>query len=151
MITVKLQGARELAFDLNGMSRKLATKVMPEIVFKAGFEVEGKVRDNLQGRILNVRSGHLYRSIKTRLHGKGRKAGATVGPMKVGWYLRVHEFGAIIRARNKPYLKFNIPGVGWRSAKQVRIPAREPMAKSFKQSLRKIDRIIEAVVDRAIK
>lgn len=151
MITVKLQGARELAFDLNGMSRKLATKAMPEIVAKAGFEVEGRVRDNLSGRILKVRSGHLHHSIHTVLHGKGRKAGATVGPRKIGWYLRVHEFGAIIRAKNKPYLRFNIPGVGWRSAKQVRIPARAPMAKSFKQSLRKIDRIIDAVVKRAIK
>lgn len=149
MITVKLQGARELAFDLNGMSRKLATKVMPEIVWKAAFEIEGKVKDNLQGRILKVRSGHLYRSIKTRLHGKGRKAGATVGTKVL--YAPVHEFGALIRAKRVPYLRFKIPGVGWRSAKQVRIPARAPFAKSFKQSLRKIDRIIEAVVGRAIK
>lgn len=149
MITVKLQGARELTFDLNGMSRKLATKVMPEIVAKAGFEVEGKVRDNLHGRILKPRSGHLFRSIKTVLHGKDRKAGATVGTSVI--YAAVHEFGALIRAKRVPYLKFNIPGVGWRSAKQVRIPARAPFAKSFKQSLRKIDRIIEAVVGRAIK
>ncbi len=150
MITVKLQGARELAFDLNGMSRKLATKAMPEIVAKAGFEVEGRVKENLSGRILKVRSGHFHRAIHTILHDKGRKAGATITPGKL-IYAPVHEFGALIRPKRVPYLKFKIPGVGWRSAKQVRIPARAPFAKSFKQSLRKIDRIAEAVVERAIK
>ncbi len=150
MITVKLTGARELTFDLNGMSRKLANRVMPEIVAKAGFEVEGRVKENLSGRILKVRSGHFHRAIHTVLHGSRGKAGATITPGRLV-YAPVHEFGALIRPKRVPYLKFNIPGIGWRSAKQVRIPARAPFAKSFKQSLRKIDRIAEAVVDRAIK
>ena len=150
MITVKLQGARELAFDLKGISRKLATQAMPEIVAKAGFVVEGRVKENISGRILKVRSGHFHRAIHTILHGKGRVAGATVTPGRLV-YAPVHEFGAIIRAKRAKYLKFKIPGVGWRQVRQVRIPARAPFAKSFKQSLRKIDRIAEAVVERAIK
>lgn len=149
MITVKLKGARELAFDMKKAGFFLARKAMPEIVAKAGFEVEGRVKKAITGKILKVRSGHLRRSVHTVLHGKGRKAGATVGTSVI--YAAVHEFGATIRAKRAKYLRFKIPGIGFRSVKQVRIPARQPFARTFQKSLRKIDRIIEAVIERAIK
>lgn len=48
--------------------------------------------------------------------------GATVGnPMR---YVAAHQFGAVIRPKSGPVLRFNIPGVGWRSVKSVTIPAR---------------------------
>lgn len=152
MITVKLEGARKLVFDLNGMERKLANKVMPEIVSKAAFKIEENVKEAVSGKILKTghfRGGTFRKSIHTLLHGNKRKAGASVGTNLI--YAPVHEFGAIIRAKRVKYLKFFIPGVGWRQKKQVTIPARKPFAKSFKKSLPFIDRMISAVVDRAIK
>lgn len=149
MVTVKLQGDRELKFALNRMTRKLANEVMPEIVAKAAFRIEENVSEAVSGKILKSRSGHLRRSIHTVRYGSKRNAGATIGTSVI--YAPVHEFGAIIRAKKAKYLKFKIPGVGWRSVKQVKIPARQPFAKSFKESLPFIDRMISAVVGRAVK
>ena len=65
-------------------------------------------------------------------------------------YLPVHELGMVIKPRKAKALRFNIPGVGWRTAKSVRIPARKPMQRSFIESLRPIDRVIDQVITRAI-
>ena len=65
-------------------------------------------------------------------------------------YAPVHEFGATIRAKRAKYLKFNIPGVGWRQKKEVTIPERAPFAKSFEKSLPEIDKTIEAVLERLL-
>lgn len=66
---------------------------------------------------LSVRSGRLLRSIRTYLRGNELSLGSV-------FYGRVQNQGALIRAKQAPYLVFNIPGVGWRRAKSVRIPAR---------------------------
>lgn len=39
-------------------------------------------------------------------------------------YAATHQFGATIRARTKKGLRFKIPGVGWRTAREVTIPPR---------------------------
>lgn len=39
-------------------------------------------------------------------------------------YAAVHQMGATIRAKGGGKLTFNIPGIGWRSAESVTIPAR---------------------------
>lgn len=39
-------------------------------------------------------------------------------------YARIHERGGVIRAKAAEYLKFIVPGVGWRQVKQVTMPAR---------------------------
>jgi len=36
-------------------------------------------------------------------------------------YARIHEVGGVIKPRRAQYLRFFIPGVGWRRAKSVRI------------------------------
>lgn len=39
-------------------------------------------------------------------------------------YAAIHQSGGVIRAKNKPYLVFKVPGGGLRRVKQVTIPAR---------------------------
>jgi phage gpG-like protein len=39
-------------------------------------------------------------------------------------YAAIHQFGGVIKPKKGDYLKVNIPGVGWRSLKQVVIPPR---------------------------
>lgn len=39
-------------------------------------------------------------------------------------YAAIHQFGGVIRPKNKPYLTFKVPGGGFRRVKQVTIPAR---------------------------
>lgn len=49
--------------------------------------------------------------------------GPTVRTSK--WYAAVHQTGMKIRAVNKPFLRFRMPGGGWASAKEVTIPRRQ--------------------------
>lgn len=39
-------------------------------------------------------------------------------------YAAIHQFGGVIRAKNKPYLVFKVPGGRLRRVKQVTMPAR---------------------------
>lgn len=155
---VRFEGERALQVDLSRWSKALQTKMMPDIVNSIATKIERKIVDNLSGKILKVgggvrrikgtRGGRLSQSIFIKKSGKGRKAGATIGSRVI--YAAVHEFGATIRAKRAKYLKFFIPGVGWRQKKQVVIPARRPFLKSFQQSIKFFDPIIKAVLDRHI-
>lgn len=40
-------------------------------------------------------------------------------------YAAIQALGGTIKAKNKPFLRFIIPGVGWVSKKEVTIPARD--------------------------
>lgn len=53
------------------------------------------------------------------------KKSATIGTNLK--YARIHNEGGVIKPKTKPWLKFQIPGVGWRTVKQVTIPKREYM------------------------
>jgi phage gpG-like protein len=61
---------------------------------------------------------HIYNA----LHAVASNESVVVG-VPYAW-ARVHQFGATIRAKNVPYLRFLIRGKGWASKKQVTIPAR---------------------------
>ena len=153
MITVRLEGDRQVAFELNSMSKALANVAMPEIVKSAAYVIENKIKENLSGKILKVRSNRLRNSITTRLYGSKGNAGAEVGSNVK--YASVHEFGAKITARNFPYLHFPIKRgsviLSWVKVKQVTIPARKPFEKSFKESLKPVDVIIDRIMDKHIK
>jgi len=54
----------------------------------------------------------------------------SVGTRMITWgtsvkYARIQHLGGVIKPKSGKALKINIPGVGWRSLKQVKIPARE--------------------------
>lgn len=50
--------------------------------------------------------------------------GATATIRNLFKYAHIHDRGATIRAKNVPYLRFKIRGVGWFRKKEVVIPAR---------------------------
>lgn len=98
-------------------------------------DVELKAKENVtRGRPgLISRTGRLYRSIKRGPYKQWQPGG--YGEQRVFTrvpYAHVHEFGAVIHARSKPWLVFRIwmpwdtdrPTGPWRRARQVRIPKR---------------------------
>ena len=86
--------------------------------------LRAEVQKNLRkggDRGLHVRTGTLSRSVRTYLKLNSKGADLSLGMVFYGW---VNNFGATIVPKKAPRLRFNIPGVGWRSAARVVIPAR---------------------------
>lgn len=52
----------------------------------------------------------------------GDDTAAVVGSNLV--YARVQQLGGVIKAKGGGYLKFQIPGIGWRQVRKVTLPAR---------------------------
>lgn len=95
------------------------------------------------GRIQR-RSGRLQKSLK---RDDSQLANNVVGVTANEIYASVHEFGATIRPVRKPFLRFQLPDGRWRSARQVRIPARpflNPALEDFRREA-------EAFFDREIQ
>lgn len=94
---------------------------------------EDRARQNTSGRILNARSGRLRASIRHRVAVVG---GEVRGTLQAGSpsvrYARIHEEGGIINGR--PWLTYQIPGVGWRRSMSVRIPARPYLRPALEQA-----------------
>ncbi len=116
-----------------------------------------EIKERISGDILKIRSGKLRDSINQRVDRETNKIIGRVGTNLI--YARTHEYGATIKAKNKPYLVFPIseydtakkrftgPGLTkaglrsyskkakkggqWVKVKQVKIPARQPFKKSF--------------------
>lgn len=102
-------------------------------LLKGMRQFEGKmVKEQFSGRKsdntgLNMRSGMAANSWYLRPSGSGKEYAVTLANTPNAWYVTVHQhhqFNGVIRAKNKPYLKFEIPGVGWRQKKEVYIPKR---------------------------
>jgi len=77
------------------------------------------IRARLTGGKTLLKTARLLRSITTK-----------VGTGMVTWgtsvkYARIHQLGGTIKPKSAKALKINIPGVGWRTMKQVTIPARK--------------------------
>ncbi len=70
----------------------------------------------------------------------------SVGARMVTWgtsvkYARIHQLGGTIKPKSAKALKINIPGIGWRTMKQVTIPAR-PFLVLQDEDIRVFGRII---------
>ena len=89
-------------------------------------------------------TGQLARSIHGTVNRLGKRVKATLGTNLV--YAPTHEYGATIKAKNAPYLKFKI-GNQWVSTKQVKIPARPFLYPTVQRNrLRIFDAIRERIV-----
>lgn len=91
--------------------------------FRTGLDPEGRpwkpsIRAKLKGGHTLFEHGRLRDSIT---HDAGADR-AEVGSNLI--YAAIHQVGGVIRAKGGGYLKFRIPGVGWRQVRQVTIPAR---------------------------
>jgi phage gpG-like protein len=96
---------------------------------------EDRARQNVSGRILQARSGRLRASIGHRISVQGSDVQGTLtaGSASVR-YARIHEEGGIINGR--PWLTYQIPGVGWRRSMSVRIPRRPYLQPALEQAQR---------------
>lgn len=96
--------------------------------------VEGKIkRDYLSGQVLNVRTNRLRGSITHKMPQltTGGWQG-TVGTNVI--YAPVHEYGATIEAKNKPYLRFQTADGSWHSVRKVVIPPRPFMGPALEDN-----------------
>ncbi len=109
---------------------------------------------------LEVGGGTLRRSIIKQVEPTRLRARVGIVELK---YARIHEFGGIIRAKNKPYLRFFIPdaktrdtmtarvratkGSGhWVSVKQVRILKRPYLGPGLEHSIPVIRRQLQEAI-----
>ena len=117
-----LRSSRKLHSDLTAANMQ-ACKA-------AAREVQLAIKDNLPGFRSSAgkfegyaATGALRRAVsvtaprKTR---QGYEAEVFMAPDSTRKYQSIHEYGGIIRVRNKPYLVFNVKG-RWVRVKQVRI------------------------------
>jgi phage gpG-like protein len=73
-------------------------------------------------------SGTLTNSMTSEVQGNTVAAGPTaVGRKKLSdpRILAILAFGGTIKAKNKPFLRFPVPGGGWARKKEVTIPGRD--------------------------
>lgn len=113
--------------------------------FKAGGRPEKwkpSARARAQGGQTLVDTNNLQRSITHQISGGEVAIGTNV------LYAPVHHFGTVIRAKGAKSLRFEIPGVGWRTAKSVTIPAR-PFLLLQAQDYKRINSIIRKHVESA--
>jgi len=122
------------------------SKNMDKGLVQAAILLQGSIKkDFLSGQVLNVRTNRLRSSV-TYTNPEGSPGGRF---LKVGTnvkYAPIHEYGATIVPKTAKVLRFNIPGVGWRSAHKVIIPPRPFMKPALKDNSDKIVRIIQKSV-----
>lgn len=83
-----------------------------------GARWKPSLRAQLRGGKTLTKDGHLGDSISSGVEGKS----AVWGVNRI--YAAIHQFGGTIRAKSSRGLRFAIPGFGWRSVRQVSMPAR---------------------------
>lgn len=134
--------------------RKLVARLIQarrEIVYRAAIEAQNKLKQNLQGRILRVRSGALLQawSAGPVVSDDGVRAVARVIPSRKLPYLRIHEYGGTIKPRpeNKlGYLRFRTPDGKWHMVREVTIPARAYVSVSIAQARPAMKKVAQQVL-----
>ena len=94
-------------------------------------QLTGRRADNMG---LNRQSGNLAGAWYLRETGGKQDYAVTLANMPHAWYVVVHQhhnFNGIIRAKNKPYLKFQYAPGKWASKKEVYIPKRLTILEDF--------------------
>jgi len=129
MAGIRIIGANEAQARFDGIVRR-EPKVIARALNQAGYIVAGQATKNLSAGVGSAhtypwtRKGFLKNSIVTQVDPSGRRAYVGSGLV----YAPVHEFGATIRPKTKPYLVFFVgekAGSGhWVRTKQVTIPPR---------------------------
>lgn len=113
-------------------------KGMKLSLLHAEAQVKEKGFSGLGSESLRVRTGHLRRSIKSKMQRStgGFFRGSVFSNVV---YARIHETGGVISGR--PLLTFNVGG-RWVRTGQVTIPSRKYMSNPILKSVKKMRRII---------
>jgi phage gpG-like protein len=108
-------------------------------------EAQSKKRFNTPNN-LHVRTGRLRNSIIGQVTQSGDTYTGSLGTNVI--YGPIHENGGVIRAKNAPYLKFQLPNGQWISKKEVSIPSRPFLRPAITEN---IDRIREIIINSITK
>lgn len=119
-------------------------KAVVEGFGKAVLMIEGKVKKGFgtRGRP-KVRTGHLRRSVYSRVIERGPRIAGIVGSDVR--YAQIQEEGGVIRAKNSKFLRFTI-GDRWVTIEKVTIPARPYIEPVIRENLTQIGSIISDTV-----
>ena len=93
------------------------------------------IRASMAGGKTLLKTARLLRSITMQVAARRLTVGTAV------IYARIHQLGGTIKPKSAKALKINIPGIGWRTMKQVTIPAR-PFLVLQDEDIRVFGRII---------
>lgn len=104
MSEIVLEGTEELISNLNRIDADIRSEVAMKAVHAGGLQIENKARINAP-----VLTGALRNSVSTQSRATGSGAEAEIGFRGVV-YARIQEYGGVIRAKNKPYLMFQVGG-----------------------------------------
>lgn len=143
--TVGVYGTNELKRKLRKMRDDSVGEAL-DLATKAGAEV---IRTQAVENALYKR-GNLRRSLTTR---RASESGVLIVIQEVGTnlvYAPPHEFGATIRAKNGPFLIFQLDSGEWIRTRSVTIPARPFLRPAFEEkkaiAVLEIGRVFEMLV-----
>lgn len=146
-MAAELVGREEVERALRLAGPKIVDAFLTELEHQ-GLELAQYIKtQELSGQVLQNRTGTLRRSITmTPFRSSGQ---VTVGTNVL--YAKVHEFGAVIKAKNVPYLKFQTPDGAWHMKKQVLVPARPFLRPALIRNRGKIQEALAKAVSRAVR
>ena len=139
-----------LSIDIKNMgplADSLARK-MPDAFQRALFvgiqagtiHLSAKIKNLLEGPVLNRRTGRLWRSIQPEVYNRGGTVVGIVGTDVE--YAPVHEFGATIRPKSAGGVLVFKVGDRTVFAREVKIPRRPYVSRAFKEEKSKVFRLI---------
>ena len=147
-----------LSMEIPDLDKKIRVlRVLAPKAFDAGLEagiraatidVTAGVKDLLDGPVLNRRSNRLWRSIQPEVY---RKAGTIIGIVGTDVeYAAIHEFGGTIRGKQKGgLLRFPV-GDGFATVREVEMPKRPFMSRTFKAKQKRIGRLVRSNVIKSV-
>lgn len=91
-------------------------------------------------------TGRMRRSVRSDSSVEGQVVTFIGGTLPL-IYAPIHQYGGVIRARNKPFLTFRLPDGTWRRAKSVTIPKR-PFVGMSMASRKRFDGAIKAAIEK---
>lgn len=146
----------KLEIKLQDESRR-RLKAMPGLVVPALFKgmkasmylAEREAKLNLSGRVLNRRTGRLRSSVTVETDIAGDRVMGRIGSNVI--YARIHELGGDIFPKRAKALKFQIPGVGWRTAQKVTMPERPFLRPAIMDNLEDMSRLIGKEIETAFR
>lgn len=130
----------KIELKLSDKSKKLIRK-MPDVTVPAIYKGMKRAMltaertakgEYLSGRALKRRTGRLRSSLTAHVAIVGDHVVGRLGTNVI--YARIHEKGGEIRPKRAKALRFQIPGVGWRTVKKVTMPKRPFLRPAFEDN-----------------
>ena len=140
--TTTIEGMDKMLKDFRGISDRAKSDKAMDALEAGGHIITTYAADNARNQLNKHPTGNLTNSFSVKREGKWILAGV-FGVI----YAKIHEFGGIIKARNKPFLAFQVDGGEWVFTKSVTIPARPYMRPAVDNNQGEIKQaIIDALV-----